>query len=130
MNGSTLYLLEQTVYFEKSFQKLVKTYKSQDEKIRFSQNISNYLDALIINPYPPQARTEPLPSGLKLSQEWRFYKLVIVIAKGASGQIRIMYLLNEKDKIIKPLWIYSHQQFTKRPPDKEIKQVIQEVFEE
>lgn len=130
MTGSIHYLLEKSVYFEKSFQKLVKTYKSQKEKINFIQDISNYLEALIIDPYPPQARAEPLPSGFKLSQDWRFYKLVIVIAKGASGQIRIMYLVSEEDKIIKLLWIYNHKQFAKRPPDKDIKQVIQEIFEE
>lgn len=85
MTGSNLYLLKPSLYFEKSLQKLVKTYKSQDEKIKFIQNVSNYLDTLIINPYPPKARAESLPSGLKLSQNWRFYKLVMVITKGASG---------------------------------------------
>lgn len=41
-----------------------------------------------------------------------------------------MYLVNETERIIKPLWIYSHQQFTKRPPDKDIRQVIQEALTE
>ncbi len=30
-----------------------------------------------------------------------------MFAKGASGQIRIIYLVNEQDRIIKPLWIYN-----------------------
>ncbi|WP_426562643.1 hypothetical protein [Dapis sp. BLCC M172] len=32
--------------------------------------------------------------------------------------------------MIKPLWIYNHQQFKKRPPAQDIKDFIQEIFEE
>ncbi len=130
MTGSTPYLLEKSANFERSLKKLVKSYKSKSQQRDFLKVIGNYLEELIINPYPPQARTEPLPSGLKLPDEWQFYKLVIVIAPGASGQIRIMYLVDENQKIIKPLWIYNHQQFVKRPPDKDIKDVIKELFAE
>ena len=55
-------------------------------------------------------------------------KLRIMFAKGASGQIRIIYLVNERDKIIKPLWIYNHKQFSKRPPEQDIKTVIKQLF--
>ncbi|NEP45521.1 MAG: type II toxin-antitoxin system RelE/ParE family toxin [Okeania sp. SIO2H7] len=130
MTGSTPFLIEKSTNFERSFTKLVKTYKSQSQKQEFIQIIREYLDELIINPYPPQARVEPLPSGLKLPDEWQFYKLVVTIAKGASGQIRLMYLVEEKKRVIKPLWIYNHQQFERRPPDRDIKDVIQEIFEE
>lgn len=129
MTGLTPYLIEKSNYFQSSLKKLIKTYKSQSQKLKFIQDISVCLEELIINPYPPKARKEPLPSNLKIPTEWVFYKLVIVIAKGASGQIRIMYLVNEQDRIIKPLWIYNHQQFAKRPSDKNIKEVITEAFE-
>ncbi len=39
-----------------------------------------------------------------------------------------MYLVNEETLEISPLWIYSHEQFKKRPPDQEIDNVIQEMF--
>ncbi|NET25619.1 hypothetical protein [Okeania sp. SIO1I7] len=130
MTGSTPFLIEKSTNFERSLKKLVKTYKSQSQQQEFIQIISQYLDELIIHPYPPQARVEPLPSGLKLPDEWQFYKLVLTIAKGASGQIRLMYLVDEKQRVIKPLWIYNHQQFEKRPPAQDIKDVIQEIFEE
>jgi mRNA-degrading endonuclease RelE of RelBE toxin-antitoxin system len=128
MTGSTPYSLKKSVNFEKSVQKLVKSYKSKLQKKNFINEISKYLEKLILDPYPSQARSEPLPSTLILPEEWRFYKLVIVIAKGASGQIRIMYLINEQEKIIKLLWIYNHEQFAKRPPDKDIKDTIKELF--
>jgi len=128
MTGLIPYLLEKSPNFERSFKKLVKSYKSDSQKQQFILVISERLEELTINPYPPQARAEPLPSGFKLSEDWQFYKLVIVIAKGASGQIRIMYLVDEINRIIKPIWIYTHQQFIKRPPDKDIKDVINESF--
>ena len=131
MTGSTPYLNEKSSNFERSFKKLVKSYKSRKEQENFVNLISHLLeDELSYNPYPIQARNEPLPNGLKLPFDWRFYKLVIVVAKGASGQVRLMYLVNENERIIKPLWIYNHQQFTKRPPDQDLKNIINEIFTE
>ncbi|MGK7942421.1 MAG: type II toxin-antitoxin system RelE/ParE family toxin [Crocosphaera sp.] len=130
MTGLSPFSLEKSEQFERSFKKLIKSYKSQSKKREFKELIAKSLKEMIINPYPTKARSEPLPSGLKLSNDWQFYKLVIVAAKGASGQIRIMYLVNEIDRIIKLLWIYNHQQFQKRPPDKEIREVIKDIFED
>ena len=41
-----------------------------------------------------------------------------------------MYLVNEAAQIIKPLWIYNHEQFAKRPDDKDIRDVIDTAFNE
>ncbi|NEQ72935.1 MAG: type II toxin-antitoxin system RelE/ParE family toxin [Okeania sp. SIO2C9] len=130
MTGSNLFLIKKNTNFENSFKKLVKTYKSKSEKQKFTQDISIYLNKLIIDPYPPQARAEPLPKGLELPDECQFYKLLLTIGKGTSGKIRLMYLVYEMKRVINPLWIYNHQQFEKRPPDRDIKDVIQETFEE
>ena len=130
MTGSTHFLLEKSDNFKRSFKKLVKSYKSKSQQQEFINFISDYLERLIINPYLPQSRNEPVPSGCKFSEDWQFYKLVVTFGKGASGQIRLMYLVNETEKIIKPLWIYNHQQFEKRPPDKDIGKVMKEIFEE
>lgn len=92
--------------------------------------IAAALEELIFNPYPLKAREEPLPSRLLLPTGWTFHKLEIRAGKGASGQIRIMYLVNESRAVIKPLWIYSHEQFAKRPPDKDLTNVIQEAFDD
>lgn len=128
MSGLSPFSLEKSETFERSFKKLVKSYKSQSQQQEFKELITQSLKELIINPYPPKARPEPLPGGLKLTNNWQFYKLVIVIAKGASGQVRLMYLVNEIDRIIKLLWIYNHHQFQKRPPDKDIREAIQDLF--
>lgn len=95
MSGSLPFLIEKTEQFEKSFKKLVKSYKSQSQKEKFVRFISNFLDEITNNPYPNKSRSEPLPNGVKSPQEWVLYKLRIMFAKGASGQIRIIYLVNE-----------------------------------
>ncbi len=100
MAGSTPYLLKKSANFERSFKKLAKSYKSNHQKQEFIKIIGNYLEEIIINPYPPQSRNEPLPSGFKLPEDCGFYKLVIVITKGSSGQIRLMYLVDENKKIL------------------------------
>ena len=128
MNGSLPFLIEETGQFKKSFKKLVKSYKSQSQKVKFVKFISNYLEELTNNPYLNKSRSEPLPNGVKSPQEWGLYKLRIMFAKGASGQIRIIYLVNEQDRIIKPLWIYNHKQFAKRPPEQDVETVIKQLF--
>jgi hypothetical protein len=92
--------------------------------------VSNYLEQLIVDPYPAQARDEPLAGGIKIPDLWTFHKLAFTTSKGASGQIRLMYLVNESERIVKIFWIYNHEQFRKRPPDKDIKDVLKEAFEE
>ena len=124
MTGSPLYSIEKSRNFERSFKKLVKAYQRD-----FPQIIINLLEELMDNPYPANSRDEPLPTKTKLSEGWTFHKLELKIAKGASGQIRLMYLVNEGTTIIKPLWIYSHEQFAKRPADKDIKVAIQEALD-
>jgi hypothetical protein len=51
------------------------------------------------------------------------------VSQGASGQIRLMYLVNESTCSIRLVWIYSHEQFAKRPTDRDLKSVIQEILD-
>jgi len=125
MTGSTPFSLEKSANFGRSFKKLSKTYNKD-----FVATIANCLEALLTNPYPPASRDEPLPKRTGLPQGWTFHKLELRVGKGASGQIRLMYLVNEEIAIIKPIWIYSHEQFVKRPTDKEIDEAIKENFED
>lgn len=71
-----------------------------------------------------------MPKRTNLPQGWTFHKLELIVGKGASGQIRLMYLVNEDLEVIKPLWIYNHDQFKKRPSDKDIDDVILEIFDD
>jgi len=49
--------------------------------------------------------------------------------RGVVGQGRLIYLLNTTGKKIIILWIYTHAEFEKRPPEKNLKRLLQEVIE-
>jgi hypothetical protein len=40
-----------------------------------------------------------------------------------------MYLINETTCTIKLVWIYSHEQFSKRPADRDLKDIIREILD-
>lgn len=124
MTGSILFEIEYTDNFERSFKKLRKNYGDT-----FPELVISILEELTDNPYPPKSRQEPLPSKTKLPEGWTFHKLEFKIAKGASGQIRLMYLVNETTYQVKVLWIYNHEQFDKRPPDKDIVRIFRDVLD-
>lgn len=86
------------------------------------------LDGLIDDPYPPNSKPERLPGKIKLPDGCTFYKLRFKISKGNSGQIRLMYFVNQTTFQVIPLWIYTHEQFPKRRPDKDIQSIIIEAL--
>ncbi|GET38161.1 hypothetical protein [Microseira wollei] len=124
MTGSTPFSIEESENFKRSFKKLAKTHGSD-----FVEVVAQVLEALIEDQYPLNSRNEPLPGKIDLPEGWTFHKLQFKFSKGASGQIRLMYLVNPTDCAIRLVWIYSHEQFAKRPADKDLKSVIKEILD-
>lgn len=124
MSGSNPFSIEKTDHFKRCFKKL---YKSHGDG--FLDRVDSILKELIDNPYPLNSQPEPLPGKIKLPDGCTFYKLRFKIGKGNSGQIRLMYLVNQTTFEIIPLWIYNHEQFPKRPPDKDIVSIIIEALD-
>ncbi|MFP5274322.1 hypothetical protein [Coleofasciculus sp.] len=124
MTGSSQFLIEESDNFKRSFKKLVKVHGAS-----FVELVADILEDLTEDQYPRNSRNEPLPGKIKLTEGWTFHKLEFRISKGASGQIRLMYLVNTTTCIVKPVWIYSHEQFTKRPGDRDIQSVIKEILD-
>lgn len=124
MTGSTPFLIEESENFKRSFKKLAKTHGAG-----FVELVVEALEALTEDQYPINSRNEPLPGKIQLTEGWTFHKLELRVSKGASGQIRLMYLVNTTACVIRLAWIYSHEQFAKRPADKELKSVIREILD-
>ncbi len=122
MVGSNRFSLEETDNVKRSFKKLSKVHRAA-----LMDAVANILEELLDHPYPSNSREEPLPGKVRLPEGWTFHKIAFKIAQGASGQIRPMYLVNEETRRIRPLWIYSHEQFKGHPSDKDIRSVIQEA---
>jgi mRNA-degrading endonuclease RelE of RelBE toxin-antitoxin system len=124
VTGSTPFSIEKSDNFQRSFKKLAKFHGTG-----FVELVAQVLEDLLEDQYPHNSRQEPLPGKIRLPEEWTFHKLELRFSKGASGQIRLMYLVNANTYTIKLVWIYSHEQFTKRPADADLKSVIQEILD-
>ncbi|MBD1837741.1 hypothetical protein H6F78_07520 [Coleofasciculus sp. FACHB-64] len=124
MTGSTPFSIEESENFKRSFKKLAKAYGAD-----FIELVADTLEDLTEDQCPINSRREPLPGKIQLPEGWTFHKLELRVSKGASGQIRLMYLVSTTVWVVKPVWIYSHEQFEKRPADKELKSVIQEILD-
>ncbi|BAU13409.1 hypothetical protein LEP3755_39480 [Leptolyngbya sp. NIES-3755] len=124
MTGSTPFSIEDSENFKRSFKKLAKVHKDAIVEL-----VTRTLEDLVDDPYPNNSRNEPLPGKIQLPEDWTFHKLELRISKGASGQIRLMYLVNEATCTIQLVWIYSHEQFAKRPADADLKSTIREILD-
>lgn len=130
MTGLPPFSIEKDITsFRRTFTKLGKSFNKAN-KNKYLDIISGAIEELIKNPCPSKARQEPLPKGIHLPNDWKFYKLEIYVEKGASGQIRLMYLVSQSTYRIKPVWIYSHEQFSQRPQDKDLSSVISDALYE
>jgi mRNA-degrading endonuclease RelE of RelBE toxin-antitoxin system len=124
VSGSNPFLIKPADQFNCSFKKLSKAYRSD-----FVDKIAAILESLILEPLPTNSRREPLPSNLQLPEGWTFHKIAFKYSRGASGQIRIIYLLDRSNLTIMLLWIYTHEQFSGRPPDRDLKSLIREILD-
>ena len=116
--------------FERSIKLLKKSYKSKQDAQTFVAVVTNIVQGLVIEPRPENSRLETWPSNLR-SDDQEFRKLVFILPgrKGASGEGRLMYLIDDARQIIHLVWIYTHEEFKKRPPDKDLKGIMQELLD-
>lgn len=127
MDGLNPFLIEKTAFFEASFKKLAKA-TPKGLKTKLAKEVGVLIGSLVEDQRPPSSRQEPCPKKVSLPPLCEFRKIEFTLSKGASGQVRLMYLVDFKSRVIKPVWIYSHEQFSKRPSDSDLNKVIKEVL--
>jgi hypothetical protein len=90
------------------------------------------ISELTLSPKPESSRLEPIPKGVSLAEPYEFRKLTFAVPgkAGASGEGRLMYLLDEENFKMLLVWIYTHAEFKKRPPDQELKQLLQNLMDD
>ena len=129
MTGSNPFSIDKASdSFNRSFKKL---YRATAEGLRssFINEVDSIIGSLADVQRPLSSSLESLPKKITLPPLCEFRKIRFTLSKGASGQIRLMYLVYFDARIVKPLLIYSHKQFSKRPPDKDLADVIKSVLE-
>ena len=131
-NGSPRYRVVPSDKFTRALKTLKKSYKSQRETKVFTDVIGDIVKALTHQPRPDSSRLEPWPANLNSPDDCEFRKLVFSVPgrKGASGEGRLMYLVNDQRLIIQLVWLYTHEEFKKRPPDKDLKTLMRELLDD
>jgi mRNA-degrading endonuclease RelE of RelBE toxin-antitoxin system len=130
MAGSQKYLTVPTKNFERWLKKLIKRYKGKDKQT-FQRFIAQLIEHLCINPRPSNSALEPIPGKMSLPQALEFRKLRFAMPnlRGASGQGRLMYLINSEQKAIVLVWIYTHEEFEGRPEEKSLATALQDAID-
>lgn len=123
MTGSNPFSIERFPQFKRSFKACAKK-RHKD----FLDWIAKIIEDLTENPYPKDSRQEALPKKARLPEGWTFHKLAVSFANGASGQIRLMYVVDPVGCKVYLLWIYSHEDFEQRPPDKDITSALKDFL--
>jgi hypothetical protein len=131
MTGSQKYLTVPTRNFERWLKKLFKHYKGERDKQAFQVFIVQLIDSLCLDPRPSNSALEPIPGKITLPGEIEFRKLRFSMPglRGASGQGRLMYLVNSVQNSIVLVWIYTHEEFAGRPEEKSLTATLQDAID-
>lgn len=132
MTGSPKFLIKPFSKFTRSYKELLKRYYKGDRaKQAFIEYVAKIAENLSNDPFLADSFTESSPGGLQIPEEWEFRKYYFDMPslRGASGEGRLMYLVNRSQSVIWLLWVYTHSEYEKRPPEKNLKQLIQELIE-
>jgi mRNA-degrading endonuclease YafQ of YafQ-DinJ toxin-antitoxin module len=132
VTGLPTFRIKPSDKFKRSYKELLKRYyKGEKSKQGFIEFVAQVVTNLSDNAYLDSSFAEGMPGNLRLPENWEFRKYYFDMPslRGASGQGRLMYLVNRNQNVIELVWIYTHSEFEKRPPDKNLKQLMQELIE-
>jgi hypothetical protein len=129
-NGSPIFRVDPLPRFERSLKALKKGFKSKRQEQQFVEAVMLLLQGLVQEPRHLDSRLETIPKGIGLSDGIEFRKLRFEVpgTSGAAGEGRLMYLVNYEDCLIHLLWIYTHEEFKGRPPEKDLRQILREAL--
>lgn len=138
MNGSEQFQIKLSNNFERTQQKLIRDRyrKNQAGLVKFVELIQKFLRILTVDPRPrpPLGHLEQWPKqwpkgssreGLEL---WKL-EFKMPQLRGSAEQGRLIYLLDITKKEVVLIWIYTHAEFEKRPPDKNLKHLLLEIMD-
>lgn len=74
---------------------------------------------------------EPWPTGLAQTgfELWKLH-FDMPRLRGAAGEGRLIYLIDQQRRIVYPVWIYTHDEFAKRPPEREMRRLLKSVLQD
>ena len=133
MSGCEIYSMRPLPKFKLSLIKLVKTHYKKNKRARdsFETLIQKYIETLAKDPFFDESDSENFPKGAyKTDFEFRKIRFFMPELQGASRKGRFMYVVYQASCSVYPVWIYTHEEYPKRPSDQELKEqfaIIEEM---
>lgn len=132
MTGSTHFGISLSDNFARTVKRLAKScYKSEKEKQLFRACLEEIYQSLKIRPdNPPDfySVTCQWLRGLSYQDGCELRKLFFSMPgrSGASGEGRLLYIVDNFNNSVVLQWIYTHEQYKKQPPYNALKEVVLE----
>lgn len=134
MNESGKFQIGLSENFERTQEKLFRERyrKNRVGLEKFIELIDKIIKVLSTDPRPrpPVGHLEPFPKGSS-REGYELWKLEFNMPqlRGAAKQGRLIYLLNVTQQEVILAWIYTHAEFEKRPPERDLKRLLLELIE-
>lgn len=130
MTGSENYQIKRSPKFEASYKSLIKSHyrKNKQAREKFEKTLTDYFVCLRDNPLEISDK-EKFPNGYSVDgmelrkKRWRSLPGL----SGAAQYGRLLFLVDRGSHIIYLLWIYTHEEFKKTPPAREIGEQIKYI---
>lgn len=131
MTGCEAYRIELLEKFEISLEKLLKNHYRKNQRAGdcFMELVEGFILQLRSNPSSDSfSDRENFPKGSH-RQDFQFRKIRFRAPEldGAARKCRLMYVIDEARRIVYLLWIYTHKEFAKRPPDDELRNAFSAI---
>lgn len=133
VDGFNSYRLRSSKKFDTTFQSVIKKHYRKDKKNRqaFKSLIQRYVEVeLTANPCGNEiSDAEPFPDNSYRQncqlrkKRWRN----LPVLRGKSKYGRLIFLVDTQTKIVHLLWLYTHSEFPKRPPEKALGTAIDQI---
>lgn len=121
MSGCEIYSMRPLPKFKLSLIRLVKTHYKKNKRARdsFETLIQNY------TPFFDESDSENFPKGAyKPDFEFRKIRFLMPELQGASRRGRFMYVVHQASCSVYPVWVYTHEEYPKRPSDHDLKEQL------
>lgn len=122
---SSSWRIEHLPSSKRSLKRFLKRFKGQQKETQFDYYFT-LINGLKESGIHPLASQEPLPGGVSLPPLFELWKIRYNIPNltGSLSRLRIIYLRNIEERTVLIVYVYTHNDHEKRPPDKILAKLI------
>lgn len=131
MSGSENFGIRYSTKFESTYGRILRKHyrKNAAAQQEFVELMEAMVEAIASNPFLRGSVKEPWPGAFsRPGCDLCKLKFDMPNLKGASRLGRVLYLVDRQGKEVHFLWVYTHQEFVKQPPTKDLGKVVREAI--